>query len=279
MSTPAEPAAAPAEPEAASSQRVCEDGWPGSGAGPVGRRDAADVGARFLIGFLVLWAVLALASAPDPTARWGPVILVIVVAAALGVFRVLDHLPLREAVRTLGFGRPRPRALVVSAVVSALVLLMWPVTALLSGVPIPLAADWPVGLVGVLAFHGLAEELVWRGYVFRRLDRGRSFWSAVGWSMPLIALTHVPIVLTAGPAIGGGAMLVAAVSSMPLSRLYAMGGGTLWAPALLHAAIDSFKLVVVPAAALAVYPPLVIGFSLLVPLLVLLVPTRKDVPQ
>jgi hypothetical protein len=69
-------------------------------------------------------------------------------------------------------------------------------------------------------------------------------------------------------------MLVAAVTSIALSRLYAMGGGTLWAPALLHTAIDSFKLVVLPAAALSIYPYLIIGFSLVVPLLVLVVPGR-----
>jgi membrane protease YdiL (CAAX protease family) len=230
--------------------------------------------ARFLLGFLILWAVLAGASSADPTARWGPAILAAVVAASLGVSRGLYRLPLREAVRALGLGRPDRRSLTVSAAISALVLLVWPTTALLSGASIPLRPDWPVVLIGILTLHGLAEELVWRGYVFRRLAQSRSFWPAVCWSMPLIAVTHVPIVVTSGPAIGVGAMLVAAVTSIALSRLYAMGGGTLWAPALLHTAIDSFKLVVLAAAALSIYPYLIIGFSLVVPLLVLVVPGR-----
>jgi hypothetical protein len=59
------------------------------------------------------------------------------------------------------------------------------------------------------------------------------------------------------------------VTSIPLSRLYVLGGGTLWAPALLHSAIDSFKLVAIPPAAQPIYPFLLIGFSLVVPLLVL----------
>jgi membrane protease YdiL (CAAX protease family) len=237
--------------------------------------------ARFLVGFLVLWGVLAGLSAADPTLHRGPLVLVAVAVVAVVVSRGLERLSLREAVRALGLGRPPPRAMAVSAVVAGLVLLALPVTAWLSGASIPLRPDWPLALVGLLALHGLAEELIWRGYVFRRLARGRSFREAVGWSMPLIALTHVPILLAAGPAVGGGAMLVAAVTSIPLSRLYVLGGGTLWAPALLHAAIDSFELVVLPAAAAAVFPPLIIGFSLAVPLLVLLVPnpSRKDVPR
>jgi hypothetical protein len=133
-------------------------------------------------------------------------------------------------------------------------------------------------LVGILSLHGLAEELVWRGYVFRRLAQGRSFWPAVLRTMPLIALTHIPIVVTSGPAIGIGAMLVAAVTSIALGRLYAMGDGTLWAPGILHSAIDSFKLVVLPAAALPVYPFLIISFSLVVPLLVLAIPAGRTLP-
>ena len=229
--------------------------------------------ARFLAGFLVLWAVLAGASSSDPTARQGPAVLALVVAASLVVSRGLYRVPLREVVRTLGLGRPDRRSLSVSAVMSALVLLVWPATALLTGASIALRPDWPVVLIGILTLHGLAEEIVWRAYAFRRLAQGRSFWPAVARTMPLIALMHVPIVVAAGPAIGIGAMLVAAVTSIALGRLYAMGGGTVWAPGLLHAAIDSFKVVVLPAAALPVYPFLVIGFSLVVPpLLVLVVP-------
>ena len=67
-------------------------------------------------------------------------------------------------------------------------------------------------------------------------------------------------------------MLVAAVTSIAFSHLYVMGGGTAWAPGLLHTAIDSFKLVTLPAAAQSIYPALIIAFSLVVPLLVLVVP-------
>jgi membrane protease YdiL (CAAX protease family) len=40
-------------------------------------------------------------------------------------------------------------------------------------------------------------------------------------------------------------MVVAAVTALPLGYLYENGGRTIWAPALVHTAIDSFKLVVV----------------------------------
>jgi membrane protease YdiL (CAAX protease family) len=120
----------------------------------------------------------------------------------------------------------------------------------------------------------LAEELVWRGYAFRRLREGRSFRAAVAWTMPLIAASHIPIVVTVGPAIGLGAMLVAAVTSIPLAYLYETGNRSIWPPALVHTAIDTFKLVLIPAVALSTFSLLIIVVSLTVPLLVLAAPRQ-----
>jgi membrane protease YdiL (CAAX protease family) len=137
-----------------------------------------------------------------------------------------------------------------------------------------LRPDWPWLLVGIFAFHGIAEEVVWRGYAFRRLRAGRSFGRAVVLTMPLIAATHVPVVVTSGPVVGAAAMLVAAVTTLPFAYLYEIGRNTIWAPAIVHAAIDTFKLVVIPDSALTTFSLLLSAFSLGVPLLALAVPRR-----
>ena len=59
---------------------------------------------------------------------------------------------------------------------------------------------------------------------------------------------------------------------MPLGYLYVTGRGTIWAPALVHTAIDSFKLVIIPPAATPSFSLLLVAFSLVVPLLVLVIP-------
>jgi membrane protease YdiL (CAAX protease family) len=228
----------------------------------------------FLAGFAVLCVVLLGTSAVDATGRWGPAILAAVLLTAVVVERIRRPASVPAILRRLGLGRPGGRALAVAAVVSALVVLVFPVTAALSGTAIPLRPDWPWLVIGVFAFHGLAEELVWRGFAFRRLREGRSFRAAVAWTMPLLAITHVPIVLTLGPAVGLGAMAVAAVTSVPFAYLYETGRRTIWAPALVHTAIDTFKLVVIPAAALPTFSVLIIVVSLTVPLLALAVPRR-----
>lgn len=65
--------------------------------------------------------------------------------------------------------------------------------------------------------------------------------------MPLIAVTHLPIVITNGIVVGSFAILVAAVTCLPLGYLWEKGGQTIWAAAMVHAANDAFKLFETPA--------------------------------
>jgi len=229
---------------------------------------------RFLFGFLLLWGVLQATAALDGSGRLGLVALAAVLATAVGVEFALDRTKPSQALVEVGLGRPRRRALLVAVLVSALILGVYPAYALVTGTAVHLQADWIWLLVGVFALNGVAEEIVWRGYAFRRLREQRSFWPAAAWSMPLIAATHIPIVVNLGVTIGVGAMIVAAVTSLPLAYLYEVGGRTIWAPALVHTAIDGFKLVVIPAGTAATLSLWLIAVSIVVPLLALTVPRR-----
>jgi membrane protease YdiL (CAAX protease family) len=178
--------------------------------------------AWFLAGFAVLYGVLAGTGSADRTGRWGLLSLAVVLASAVAVERVLVGVPLLEAPRRLGLGNPGWRAPVLALGISALVLLVHPLSAAVTGEPVALRPGWPWLLIGTFAFHGVAEEVVWRGHAFRRLREGRSFL---------------------------GAVLVAAVTALPLSHLYEGGRNTVWAPAIVHTSIDSFTLVVLLALA------------------------------
>jgi hypothetical protein len=67
-------------------------------------------------------------------------------------------------------------------------------------------------------------------------------------------------------------MTVTAVTALPLAYLYETGRSTIWAPAVVHTAIDSFKLIIIPAAALITFSMVLAAISLAVPLLALAVP-------
>jgi membrane protease YdiL (CAAX protease family) len=246
-----------------------KDGSNSAGQAPI--RSATDW-ARFILGFAILLGVLLGTSAFDATGRWGLAILAAVMLAGVAVERLVYRIPPREALRWLGFGKTGGRALLAACVVGALVQLVYPLTASITGTTLELRPGWPWLLIGIFAFHGLAEELVWRGYAYRRLRVGRSFRSAVLWTMPLVAVAHVPIVINSGPVVGVAALIVAAVTAVPLAYLFDTGRGTLWAPAVVHTAIDSFKLVIVPAAAVTTFSLLLAAVSIVVPLLVLAIP-------
>ena len=195
----------------------------------------------FLATFLGGWAALdALVTSPP-----NPVSATIALAAAAAVLvtgqRVLGW-QWREIPASLGLGRPVLRAVAVAGIVGSAVVLCLPLGARITGVTLELRSNWPAVLVGALLFHGLAEELVWRGFVFGHLRRTRTFWRAVAWSVPLIALTHVPIVVSNGLAVGLLATFTAAVTCLPFAYLWERGGGTIWAPALLHGLIGSWQL-------------------------------------
>lgn len=252
-----------------------------SGTGKVADRPIRSVSdwLRFALGFAVLFAVLFGISEFDASGRFGLLILAVVVGAGLAVERFVFAVPPRQALRRFGFGRPAGRATVVACVVGALIQLVYPLTTIVTGGAPSLRPGWVWLLVGIFAFHGLAEEFVWRGYAFRRLRRGRSFGRAVLWTMPLVAVAHVPIIVTSGAVVGAAALVVAAVTALPLAYLFDTGRGTIWAPAVVHTAIDSFKIVDVPAAALTTFSLLLSAISVVVPLLVLLVPRRVLDPQ
>jgi membrane protease YdiL (CAAX protease family) len=233
---------------------------------------------RLLIGFVVVYGVLAVGTSLMTTTTSGLLVLAGVLLAAACTERLQTGAAGRVLRARMGLGRPGVPALAAAAAIALLVLSVYPLTAALTGDTVVLRPDWPWLLLGVFAVHGLAEELLWRGFVFRRLREGRSFWPAVWWSMPFIAAAHVPIVLTAGPVVGLGAMLVAAVTSVPLSRLYEWGGRTLWAPALVHTAIDSFKVVQIPPGTTTTFSLCLIVVSLAVPLLALVPPPTGSAP-
>lgn len=132
------------------------------------------------------------------------------------------------------------------------------------GIDLEVRANWPTVFLGVLLFHGLAEELVWRGYAFGYLRRRHRFWAAIAWSVPLIALTHVPIIAGNGVAIGAVAVLTAAVTCLPFAYLWERSGRTVWAPAILHGLQGTWQLF--DRTYSNEFSVLILGASLVVPL-------------
>jgi len=167
--------------------------------------------------------------------------------AALGVVMLL-HGPrtVPSALRALGFGRPAGLALGVSAVVGGVLIACMPFVFRLAGADLVLPENWLVLALGIVLLNGIAEETIYRAYLFRRLRQGRTFTSAVLIGIVLHALAHVPLIATGGIALGLSGVAVAAIGFPAMAYLYERGSNTIWAPAVLHAAVN---LIILPLSA------------------------------
>jgi membrane protease YdiL (CAAX protease family) len=160
------------------------------------------------------------------------------------------------ALRRLGWGLPDARVLGIAVAVSGALLASMPLIFRLAGVDLIVPSNWLLLMLSIFLMNGIAEETIYRGYLFRRLRERYRFRSAVLLGTLLAVVAHTPIVLSAGPVLGSIAILVSAMTFLPFALLFERGGNTIWAPAVVHFAADC----IIPLGVLGLAPPLAIGY-------------------
>jgi membrane protease YdiL (CAAX protease family) len=233
--------------------------------------------AKLTAGFLLIYVVLERVAAWTNSlyGEYGALICTLVIAAALLVERWLFATSPQRALAGLGFGRPSRRGLLAALLASLALLAYLPIFARVTGQPLTLRDGWYWIAIGVLLQGGIAEELLWRGYLFRHLRATRSFWRAAAIGMLFMVAQHTLLLWSLPLPIALAALAVALGTSFPLAHLFEVGDNTIWGAALLHAVIQgTFKVVVVSE---AVMLPALLGWmvaSVVVPYIVFLVRRR-----
>jgi membrane protease YdiL (CAAX protease family) len=188
-------------------------------------------------GFLVLDR--AAARAGSTLGQAGLLVAALTVATMVLAERLLFPKPLAAVPASLGFGRPSARGVLAALAIGAAMLAFFPLFARGTGTPVAARGGWLVLLPGLFAQAGIAEECVFRGYLFGHLRRDRSFWHAAWLSVAPFVAVHL-LLFTYMPApLAAAATVLALVMSFPLARLYDLGGATIWAPALLHFVVQA----------------------------------------
>jgi membrane protease YdiL (CAAX protease family) len=218
----------------------------------------------------VLFQGLAHAFASD-RGQAGFLVAAVVIAALVAVEWVLFGQSAMPALRTLGFGSPAVLGMSVALAISALLLAVIPIYAWMRDAAVVAYPGWPWLVPGLFAQGGVAEEALFRGYLFGRLRRGRSFWQAAGLAAVPFVLVHLYLFATLPWPVALASVLLATIISFPLSHLFVLGGTTIWPPALLHFTVQgAVKVLEVPGdmlmpvvwmAASAAIPYLVFLFS------------------
>ena len=171
----------------------------------------------------------------------------LVVAATAAAERFLLGQHRGAAVRHLGLGRPRVKGIVVAGGVAVLLLIVALLFVRARELTPASYPGWVSLLPGLFAQAGIAEEVLFRGYLFGHIRVGRTFWRAAAASMLPFVSVHLVLFLSMPWPIALASVLLAVVISFPLAYLFELGGDTIWAPALLHFVIQAtVKIVVFP---------------------------------
>jgi membrane protease YdiL (CAAX protease family) len=225
-------------------------------------------------GVFALFHALALALGSD-RGQAGVIVGAVVVAATLAIERVCFGRGIPTAAREVGLGRPRIIGLVVAAGACGALLLLIPLYMSATGIPLTTMPGWLWLLPGLFAQGGVAEEVLFRGFLFGHLRVGRPFWRAAWLSMLPFSLAHVPMFFTMPWPVALAALLLSIVLSFPLAHLFELGGATVWPPALLHFAVQgTVKVLALPEDAAVAFPMWWMAASAVIPWSVFLVPRR-----
>ena len=235
---------------------------------------------RLLLGLsavylLFQWTAAALGS---DRGEAGVLVAVIVVCATAAFERIWFAGSVPSALRAIGLGRPWLPGLAASAGVCALLLLTVPLYARATGSTVTMADDWLRFVPGLFSQAGIAEETLFRGYLFGHLRNGRTFWRAAWLSMLPFVAVHLMLFATLPFPIATAALLLAVVLSFPMAHLYELGGATMWPPALLHFVVQAtVKVLVISGESGSAFPLVWMLASSVLPLLVFVVPraTRR----
>jgi membrane protease YdiL (CAAX protease family) len=180
----------------------------------------------------------------------GLIVCAAVLVLALTAEHALTRARLRVCARALGLGPPAPRALLAALALSLALLVCLPLLAALTGVELELRANAAWLALGMLAQGGVAEETLFRGFMYRHLRQTRTFWRAATLSAVPFAAAHLALLWSLDLGVALLALAMAIAWSFPLAWLFDRAGGSIWPGAILHGVMQGgIKLLVDDSAA------------------------------
>lgn len=194
------------------------------------------VGAAFVFIYLVFDR---LATALGSTrGEWGVVVAAVVLLLTLGAERFVSEKSYSQCARTIGLGAPGAAALAAAAALSAGLIAGLPLMARLTGASLEVRDGVAVLAIGMFAQGGVAEEAIFRGFMYRHLRQTRPFWSAACVAAVPFVMAHIPLFFSLAPAIAALSVGIAVALSFPLAWLFDRARGAIWPGAILHATIQ-----------------------------------------
>jgi len=173
------------------------------------------------------------------TGFWAAAIVAVAALVLLEIFLFKRSFP--ETFQFLGFGKPDKRTFILTVFLGFITLLFFPIFSYITGASVSMPDSWFWKLSGIVAIHGIAEEALFRGFLFHHLRDGRTFNRAAFLSLLVFAAAHVYLFTYMPAPLAAFATLLSLASAYPFAYLFERGGNTIWAPVLLHVSIHAIS--------------------------------------
>lgn len=202
----------------------------------------------------------------------GTIIVAVSVAAEIMVFRASA----KSAIIRLGLGFPASKGILVSIVHCVTLLSVFPIFAWATGAELAFYDSWSWLLPGLFAQAGIAEETLFRGFLFRHVRKGRTFLRASVLSAIPFAVVHLFMFIILPWPVATAGLLLSIAITFPLAYLFELGGDTIWAPATLHFLVQgAIKVITVSDNGSSSFPLVWMAACVILPFLVFLVPSAR----
>lgn len=198
-------------------------------------RDVAPI-AAVLLAFVAIWFGFDRLAAALGSFRGeaGALVAAAVIGAVLIAEMALTRRGPLSALTALGFRMPRRDALMAALVLCVVLLAYFPAYAAITNGTLALASGWPLLAAGMFFQGGIAEEALFRGFLFRHIRARHSFWRAAWLSAIPFTAVHGLLFLQMDWPLALTALAIALALSFPLAWLFEAGGNSVWPPALVH---------------------------------------------
>ncbi len=235
---------------------------------------------RLFVGLILIFALFHWTASVlgSDRGQFGILIGLLIVGATIAAKIFLFNRSFKQSVKEVGLTRPNGSGIFVAILICFLMLFTVFVFTFVTHSSFNFYPDWYLLVPGLFFQAGIAEETLFRGYLFGHIRQRYSFWKAAGIAAVPFILVHLIMFYSLPFAIALASILLAVVTSFPFARLFELGGNTIWAPAILHFEIQGAVKVIVPSGEPAqTFPLFWIAVCALIPLLVFLLPDRKTI--
>lgn len=197
---------------------------------------------QFILAFLLLH-LCGLLFREIPYLLQAILVFTVVFTVLLLLRKMYPGAPLKITAAAIGFRKTTFRHVLPGILVSAGLLGMYPLISLLGKITIQTTADWYLNLAGLLLTGGLAEEILFRGFLFGELRKQMRFKKAVFRSALVFTGAHLLLFTYFPWPLALFSTILAAGLSLPFAYLFEQGQNSVWAPALVHATIRTVGMV------------------------------------